>query len=111
MKSFSDDEINDLLIAARPYSVVILKSGPNYADSAALALSWEHNRRNFALRDRGAVTAYMRVMDDSDVYGIAIFDATADETAALMDGDPAVAAGVFVYEVHPCRGFLDDSPR
>jgi hypothetical protein len=26
-----------------------------------------------------------------------------------MDEDPAVKAGVFVYEVHPCRSFPGDS--
>ncbi len=31
--------------------------------------------------------------------------------ARLMDGDPAVRAGVLSYEVHPVRGFSGDSLR
>ena len=26
-----------------------------------------------------------------------------------MDGDPGVQAGVFVYELHPCRSFPGDA--
>ncbi|HET9877050.1 MAG TPA: hypothetical protein VFQ37_15015 [Mycobacterium sp.] len=111
MNVMTDDELNGLLLAAQPYSVVIMKSGPNYTDKKALTLSWEHNRLNFALQDCGVVTTYLRVMDDSDVYGVAVFDATVGDTITLMEGDPAVATGVFAYEVHPCRGFLGNSRR
>jgi hypothetical protein len=51
------------------------------------------------------------VTDDSDVCGIGVFDATPEDTATLMDADPGVAAGVFTYEVHPCRGFPGDALR
>ncbi len=105
MKTYTDDEMNAWLVAATPYSVVIIKSGPNYADDTALALSWEHNRRNFGLRDAGVQVAYLRVTDDSDIYGIAVVDATVQDAIALMDDDPAVASGVLTYQVHPCRGF------
>ena len=33
----------------------------------------------------------------------------AEETKEIMDGDPGVQAGLFVYEVHPCRGFPGDA--
>jgi hypothetical protein len=109
MKTFTDDEVNRLITACDPYSVVIVKSGPNSADDTALGLNWEHNRRNFGLRDDDVLVAYLRVMDDSDVYGVGIFDATVDDTITLMSDDPAVAAGVLTFEVHPCRGFVGDS--
>jgi len=32
-----------------------------------------------------------------------------DKLAAIMGDDPGVAAGVFTYEVHSCRGFPGDS--
>jgi hypothetical protein len=41
MKAFTDDEMNQLLSTAKPYSVVIVKSGPNHTDATAVALSWE----------------------------------------------------------------------
>jgi hypothetical protein len=49
------------------------------------------------------------VLDDSDLAGIGIFHTTAEETKEIMDGDPGVQAGLFVYEVHPCRGFPGDA--
>ena len=49
------------------------------------------------------------VTDGSDVCGIGVFAATVDDTTAIMNDDPGVAAGVFTYEVHPCRGFPGDS--
>jgi hypothetical protein len=38
-----------------------------------------------------------------------IFDASVEEVKKIMDEDPGVKAGVFVYEVHPCRGFPGSS--
>ena len=35
--------------------------------------------------------------------------ATVDDTTAIMNDDPGVAAGVFTYEVHACRGFPGDA--
>ncbi len=49
------------------------------------------------------------VTDGSDVCGIGVFDATVDDTTAVMREDPGVAAGIFTFEVHPCRGFPGDS--
>jgi len=36
-------------------------------------------------------------------------DGLIKEAKKIMDEDPGVAAGVFVYELHPCRGFPGDS--
>ncbi|HEV8649157.1 MAG TPA: hypothetical protein VG276_07050 [Actinomycetes bacterium] len=41
--------------------------------------------------------------------GIAIFDAEVDKVRRIMDGDPGMQAGVFTYEVHPCRSFPGDA--
>ena len=109
MKTFTDEEMGRLLSGAKPYSVVILKQGPNFGDDTAPGIVWEHGRRNFALRDDGVLAVVLPVTDGSDVCGIAVFAATVDATTAIMGDDPGVAAGVFTYEVHPCRGFPGDS--
>jgi hypothetical protein len=109
MKTFTDEEMGRLLSSAKPYSVVILKQGPNFGDDTAPGIVWEHGRRNFGLRDDGSLAVVLPVTDGSDVCGIAVFAATVDDTSALMADDPGVAAGVFTYEVHPCRGFPGDS--
>jgi hypothetical protein len=49
-----------------------------------------------------------RVSDDSNVSGVAIFDASIDETKKIMEEDPSVKAGIFVYEIHPCTSFPGD---
>jgi hypothetical protein len=46
---------------------------------------------------------------EGDLNGLGIFNASIDETKKIMDGDPGVAAAVFVYEIHPCRSFPGDS--
>ncbi|HYB38116.1 MAG TPA: hypothetical protein VEF72_21870 [Mycobacterium sp.] len=109
MKTFTDDEINELLPAAKPYSFVILKAGPNSRDNTAPAIVWEQLRRTLGLRDDGVVAVMLLVTDASEIYGIRVFDATVEDTTALMNDDPGVAAGVFTFEVHPCRGFPGDS--
>jgi hypothetical protein len=109
MKTFTDEEVGQLLPTAKSYSVVILKQGPNFGDDTALGIIWEHGRRNFGLRDDGMLAVVLPVADGSDVCGIGVFAATVDDTTAIMNDDPGVAAGVFTYEVHPCRGFPGDS--
>jgi hypothetical protein len=109
MKAFTDDEMNALLPATKEYNVVILKRGPSFTDDAAPAVVWEHGRRNFGLRDDGVLAVVLPVTDGSDVCGVAVFTGTVDQTVALMNGDPGVQAGVFTFEVHPCRGFPGDS--
>ncbi|WP_297595092.1 hypothetical protein [Mycobacterium sp.] len=109
MKTFTDEEMGQLLPTAKPYSVVILKRGPRFGDESSPAIIWEHGRRNFGLRDDGVLAVVLPVTDESDVCGVGVFAATADETAAIMADDPGVAAGVFVYQVHACRGFAGDA--
>ena len=109
MRTFTDEEMGQLLPTAKPYSVVILKRGPRFGDEASPGLIWEHGRRNFGLRDDGVLAVVLPVTDESDVCGIGVFAATVEDTTAIMNDDPGVAAGVFTYQVHPCRGFPGDA--
>jgi len=70
---------------------------------------WEHGRRNFALRAQGVLSIVCPVFDESNVSGVRIFNADSDEVKSIMDEDPAVKEGVFVYEIHACRSFPGDS--
>jgi hypothetical protein len=109
MKTFTDAEMNELLPAAKPYSVVILKKGPNYGADGTPAIIWEHGRRNFGLRHDKVLPVVLPIADDSEVCGVGVFDATVDDATALMNDDPGVSAGVFTFDVHPCRGFPGDA--
>ena len=109
MKTFTDEEMGRLLPTAKPYSVVILKKGPKFDDDTTPGIVWEHGRRNFGLRHDGVLAVVLPVTDGSEVCGIGVFTGTPDETVAVMNDDPGVQAGVFTFEVHPCRGFPGDS--
>jgi hypothetical protein len=105
----TDEMMMAMLPTTRSYSVVLLKAGPNRTMEGADKIVWEHGRRNFSLRADGVLAIVGPVTDGSELSGIGIFTTTQDETRAIMDGDPGVQAGVFVYEVHPCRSFPGDA--
>ena len=101
----TDEYMTEMLAKSKNYCIVILKDGPNNSAEGAKGIVWEHGRRNFALRRAGVMPIVCRVSDDSNVSGVAIFDASVDETKKVMDDDPGVKAGIFVYEIHPCKSF------
>ncbi|HTN78960.1 MAG TPA: hypothetical protein VMK16_04735 [Acidimicrobiales bacterium] len=105
----SDEEMQAGLQTTRGYVVGLLYQGPSYHDDDAREIVWEHGRRNFGLRAPRVLNVVCPVMDDSDLCGVGIFDASADEVEAIMQSDPGVIAGVFRYEVHPCRSFPGDA--
>lgn len=109
MPPITDDFMRSMLAATKTYSILILKAGPNRQMPGVEKIVWEHARRNFQLRADGLLSIVCPVMDGSEVSGIGIFNAGVEETRALMDEDPGVQAGVFVYEVHPSRSFPGDS--
>lgn len=108
MVTIADEFMRQMLPTAKAYSLMILKAGPNRNVHGVDKVLWEHGRRNFALRADGVLSIVCPVADGSDISGIGIFNATADETKAIMDEDPGVKAGVFVYEIHVCRSFPGD---
>ncbi|HSS09419.1 MAG TPA: SRPBCC domain-containing protein [Acidimicrobiales bacterium] len=105
----TDDFMNEMRATTRQYCIVILKEGPNRAMPGVEKIIWEHGRRNFSLRADGRLSIVCPVTDGSEVCGVGIFNADAAEVATIMDGDPGVQAGVFVYEVHRCRSFPGDA--
>jgi hypothetical protein len=88
---------------------VILQAGPNKHEDGVEKIIWEHGRRNFALRADGVLSIVCPISDGSNVSGVGIFNATVEEVKKIMDEDPGVKAGVFVYEIHACRSFPGDS--
>ncbi len=108
MQTISDDYMRQMMGTTRNYTIVISKAGPKRFEPGVEKIVWEHGRRNFALRAEGILSIVCPVLDESDVRGIGIFNATAEETKKIMDEDPGVRADVFVYEVHPSRSFPGD---
>ena len=105
MTAITDEYMREMISKTRKYSIVILKAGPNKNKDGAEKIIWEHGRRNFELRADGVLPIVCPISDGSNVSGIGIFNATIEEVKKIMDEDPAVKAGVLVYETHACRGF------
>lgn len=107
--TITDEFMKERLAGIRNYSLMILRAGPKWEQPGRDQIIWEHGRRNFQLREEKRISIVCPVSDSSDVKGICIFNADANETKRIMDADPGVKAGLFIYEVHTCRGFPGDS--
>jgi len=105
MTEITDEFMTQMISRARSYSIVILKAGPNRSRPGAEKIIWEHARRNFLLRARGLLPLVCPVSDGSDLSGIGIFNANIEETKSIMEEDPGVKEGIFVYEAHPAGAF------
>lgn len=109
-KTLEPDRLDDqqfaaLRATAAPYTAVILTDGPNRHTPEAATIILEHGRRNAALHLQGTLPVVCPILDDTRFCGLCIFDATLEETTAIMDGDPGVQAGIFTYQAHPVRSF------
>lgn len=108
MSEITDEFMTHMLSRTRNFSIVILKAGPNHIRPGAERIIWEHARRNFLLRARGLLPIVCPISDGSDLSGIGIFNADIEETKSIMEEDPGVKEGIFIYEAHPCRSFPGD---
>jgi uncharacterized protein YndB with AHSA1/START domain len=101
----SDDAMHARLAGTSTYTAVLLHATDKFVRPTADPIVWEHGRRNMALAEAGLLSVVLPVTDDTDLAGIGIFAATADDTNAIMQDDPGIRAGIFRYEIHPVRGF------
>ncbi|MCL5029174.1 MAG: hypothetical protein M1480_09160, partial [Bacteroidetes bacterium] len=93
MAAITDEFMRQMISKTKNYSVVILKHGPNIKMDGVEKIIWEHGRRNFSLRADGLLPIVCPIIDGSNISGIGIFNATLDETKAIMDEDPGIKAG------------------
>ncbi len=105
----TDEQFNEVLSGSREYTLVVLKTNERTFQDGSLPIIWEHGRRNVALRAAGILSIVCPVTDGGEIAGVGVFAGSSGYVAELMDGDPAVQAGVLTYEVHPARGFPGDS--
>jgi hypothetical protein len=108
MGEITDEYMKKMLSRTKHYCVVILSRGPNYDKVGKEKIIWEHGRRNFVLRNGGLMPIICPFADESNIAGLAIFNASIDQVKNTMDDDPAVKEGVLVYEVHDCISFPGD---
>jgi len=108
LPAISDEDFLAVRAASRPYSVAILKVGPNYGtpdrtnpDDPVMAVILRHAKRNLALHKAGILRVVCPIGDGSGVSGVGIFDATVERTREILEADPAIAAGILTFEIHP----------
>ena len=106
--TITDEFMQQMRSTTRNYSLVILKAGPKRHEDGAETIIWEHGRRNHALRADGVLSIVCPIADGSNVAGVGIFNASVEEVKKIMDEDPAVQAGVLIYETHASRSFPGD---
>jgi hypothetical protein len=104
----TDDYMRERLAKARTFTLLVLRPTPALSEPNARPIVWEHGRRNMALQAAG-VMAIVCPVGDEQISGIAIFNTGVDEAAAFMADDPGVQAGIFTFDLHPCRGFPGDA--
>ena len=115
LPALTDEAFDASRATMRPYTVVVLKKGPGFSphgpnrDPAVATVIYRHGRRNMQLRLAGLLRVVCPVVDDSDVAGVGIFDATPEECDAIYSRDPAVMASILTYEIHATRTFPDSS--
>ena len=109
MTTITDEFMRQMSSKTKKYCLVILKAGPNRNEDGVEKIIWEHGRRNHALRADGVLSIVCPISDGSNVTGVGIFNANVEEVKKIMDEDPGVQAGVFVYEIHATRSFPGDS--
>ena len=109
MTTITDEYMMQMLTKTKEYCIVLLKPGPNANHPDLKKIIWEHGRKNFQLRAEGLLSIVCPISVESNVNGIGIFNSTIDETKKIMDEDPAVKEGIFIYEILPCRSFPGDS--
>lgn len=109
VSAISDEEMSRIPAMTKPYTVVVLRPGPHRHSEGANAIVFEHGRRNMALRAEGTMAIVLPIGGGADISGISVFDRSAGEVREIMDGDPGVQAGLFVYDLYEGRGFPGDA--
>ncbi len=108
MTTITDEYMKQMIATTKHYTIVILKHGPNFRMPGVEKIIWEHGRKNFSLKVEGLMPIVCPVSDESELSGVGIFNAGMDEVKKIMDEDPGVKEGIFIYEMHVCRSFPGD---
>jgi len=109
MKPITNEFMMEMLGKSRNYTVVLLKKGPNEDIPEVKQIIWEHGRKNFELREEGLLSIVCPIAEENEIRGIGIFNADKEKVKEILDEDPGVQKGVFVYEILTARSFPGDA--
>ena len=104
----TDEQIQELVATAKPFSVALLAWASERFQEGADAIELEHQRRMVSLRADGTIAVLCPVLSDT-LAGVAIMTIPSDDARALMAADPCVQAGMMTCEVQDCLGFPGDT--
>jgi len=121
--TITDAQLRELLGTTQPFTVALLRWGPKRHMDGVEAIRWEHTRRMASLRADGLMPIVcpfdpMRSnleqrredpVGTGNLVAVGVFNLSPEQVSEVMEGDPCVQAGVFVYEVHLCRSFPGDA--
>ena len=105
----TDDFMLEMREMTKVYTLVLVSRGPGWDEPDRDSIIWEHGRRNHALRLDKVLSIVGPIPDEAPLSGLYVFNRATDEVTEIMRGDPAVQAGVFVFEVHPFVSFAGDA--
>lgn len=109
MTQITNEYMSAKLKETKQYCVCILKKGPNRNIPDAQQIQFEHGKRNFQLREDGMLLIVVPIPGESDVKGVGIFKSdNLDDVKQIMDDDPGVKTGYFVYELYLGFSFPGD---
>ena len=103
----TDEQIQELVATAKPFSVALLWWGTNRHMDGADAIELEHQRRMVSLRVDGVIAVLFPALSEK-LAGVALMTVSPDEAKDIMDGDPCVGAGMMTCEVYSALGFPGD---
>ena len=89
--------------AMHTYQLAFLRRGPKWTAEESPAVTALQERHMAHIREMGRsgkLVAAGPFLDDGELAGIFVFDATPEEARALAQQDPAVQAGRVVLELH-----------
>ena len=104
----TDEQVKQLAETAKPYSLAVLRWGPERHRDGAEEIEREHQRRMVSLRADGVIAILCPIGSDT-LAGIAIMNVPPGDAEGIMSGDPCVRARMILCDVYPCQSFPGDT--
>ena len=110
MSSCVPQELLPKLASLSPYTLVVLRKGPNYENEDTTGIiQAEHLPYVFKQREEGHMVLTFPIQDQTELAAIGIYNTLDKELVkSLTVEDPAVKAGVFTYEIVSGVGLKGD---
>lgn len=101
----TNESVRAQVAKGKQYCVSFLIEGPNYRSFPPEQLEenhWAHLRYLFSLKEAGKLVVNGPMSEHADIRGVSIWNTNdVEEVRTLLNGDPAVQAGRFTFEVYP----------